>query len=305
MELTLPDLRHGYVELLRRVLLDGQFVTTRGLATHELTAVTLLLDPLSPLLPVGVGRRVNLLLAAVEALTLIAGESRPNLVRHAAPNFTRVLVDPDDLDYGAYGPRLRDQVRHCVGLLSDDPSTRRAVAAIWREADLTHDGDRPCTVFLQFLLRRQTPPVDGDLPWTPDALALELHVHMRSQDVWLGVPYDLFAFSQLQHTVARELRVPAGRYVHHATSLHLYETNHEAATAVVAAYDALPDLQPCDDLPLGVATAHSHTSAFTLAGHLLNEATLDPSPIDPLHPTERDLNAWYLARLAELRRRLE
>lgn len=297
MELTLPNLRRGYVELLRHVLVLGQSVTTRDLATRELTAVTLLLDPLTPLLPVGVGRRVNLRLAAVEALTLIAGESRPDLVRRAVPGFTRVLVDPDDLDYGAYGPRLGDQLRHCVALLSDDPWTRRAVATVWREADLTHDGDRPCTVFLQFLVRRPRP---GTIERDPGEFLLELHVHMRSQDVWLGVPYDLFAFSQLQHTVARELRVQTGVYVHHATSLHLYETNVEAATAIVAAYDSDPELPPCDDLPLGVVTAHPLANGLTLAHYLLEDATLDADALDPLHPSERVMNAWYLRQLADL-----
>src|SRR5213595_1649095 len=58
---------------------------------------------------------------------------------------------------------------------------------------------------------------------------LELHTHMRANDVWLGVPYDVFAFTQLQQSVARALHRQVGQYVHHATSLHLYERDLERA----------------------------------------------------------------------------
>jgi thymidylate synthase len=301
VELELPDLRAGYVDLVDEAL-GGARVASRGLAHRELTAVTLVFrDPLAPLLPVAVGRRVNLRLAAVEALQVIAGAARGDLLWRAAPTYARVLVDPGDLTYGAYGPRLAEQLRVCVDLLRADPGTRRAVAAVWRVDDLTHDGDRPCTVFLQFLVRPQRVLFDAGAAFVENPPALELHVHMRSQDVWLGVPYDVFMFTQLQHTVARELRVPAGRYVHHVTSLHLYESDVERARELVDAWRQRggpprhPGPDPSADLPLGVV-AGGDATGFDVAGYLLddvNERRGDPAT--------RDANAWYAARVAELR----
>lgn len=292
MELVLPDLRAGYVALLATVLAHGADVTSRGLPARELTGVQVVFnDPLAPLLPVGVGRRVNVRLAAVEALQLIGGADRVDLLRRAAPDYDRVLVDPGDASYGAYGPRLARQLRDCVELLADDPGTRRAVATVWREEDLTHDGDRPCTLTLQFTVRA---PDLGDPP------KLELYVTMRSQDVWLGVPYDVFMFSQLQHTVARELRLPAGRYVHRVTSLHVYEGNLVAAEAIVAAHNEDPTLPPCDDLPLGVVSVDATETGFHVANYLLDD-------VGPRTRTasqaERVANPWYVARLVELEAR--
>lgn len=213
MELILDDLRAGYVNLVHHVANSGKPVETRGLATRELTAVSLVFpNVLNPLLPVGVGRGVNARLAAIEALQLISGTQRHDLIRLVTPGFDSVLVDQDNPDYGAYGPRIITQLGDCIDVLAADPTTRRAVISIWNEHDLTHDGDRPCTVFMQFLIR--------DAGFGP---ALELHTHMRSQDVWLGVPYDIFMFTQLQHTVAHILGRPVGQFVHHATSLHIYE----------------------------------------------------------------------------------
>lgn len=246
MEFILNDLRGDYVNLVKRVAHSGTPVTSRGLATRELTAVSLIFpNVLNPLLPVGVGRGVNARLAAIEALQLISGTQRHDLIRLVTPGFDSVLVDQENPDYGAYGPRIVTQLGDAIDILHADPTTRRAVISIWNENDLTHDGDRPCTVFLQFLVR--------DNGFGP---ALELHSHMRSQDVWLGVPYDIFMFTQLQHTVAFILGLPAGQFVHHATSLHIYDTDLSKVDKLYDPSD-LPDLQAVStttgiELPLGV-----------------------------------------------------
>lgn len=297
MELELANLREGYVELLDYVLREGQFVTSRGLPTRELTGVQVtFIDPLAPLLPVHVGRRVNLRLAALEALSLIGGVDASSLIQRTVSGYARVLVDPDHPGYGAYGPRVATQLGAVAQLLTEEPTTRRAVISIWREDDLEHVGDRPCTVFLQFMIRPSEPGGEAQL---------ELYVTMRSQDVWLGVPYDVFMFSQLQHTLARELRVPAGRYVHRVTSLHLYETNVEAAEAIVAAFREDPTLPPCDDLPLGVVAVESESDerGFDVASYLLDDAEFESSGVSlTATDAERAANAWYVARLEELNR---
>lgn len=246
MEFILNDLRGDYVNLVKHVTHSGKPVVSRGLATRELTAVSLVFpNVLNPLLPVGVGRGVNARLAAIEALQLISGVQRHDLVQQVTPGFDSVLVDQENPDYGAYGPRIITQVGDCIDILNADPTTRRAVIAIWNELDLTHTGDRPCTVFMQFLVR--------DNGFGP---ALELHTHMRSQDVWLGVPYDIFMFTQLQHTVAFILGLPAGQFVHHTTSLHIYETDLSKVDKLYAP-DDITDLNAVStttglELPLGV-----------------------------------------------------
>lgn len=296
MELILDNLRGDYVQLVRHVAHGGKPVETRGLATRELTGVTLVFpNVLNPLLPIGVGRGVNARLAAIEALQLISGTQRHDLVRRVTPNFDAVLVDQADPDYGAYGPRIVTQLGDCVDILAADPTTRRAVIAIWNKGDLTHDGDRPCTVFMQFLVR--------DNGFGP---ALELHTHMRSQDVWLGVPYDVFMFTQLQHTVAFILGYPVGQFVHHTTSLHIYETDLSKVDKLHSPYD-----EPGDDpkalsavegveLPLGVQCAREspgadHTGvdlyALDVASYLLEGSA---------NEDEQSRNPWYAEVLARV-----
>lgn len=274
MELKLNDLRGDYVKLVNHVTGRGERVVARGIPTRELTAVTLIIpNTLEPLLPIGVGRGVNLKLAALEALQLISGVARSDLVKVAAPTFESVLVDATDPDYGAYGPRVVEQLADCIELLQNDPSSRQAVVAIWTKADLRHVGDKPCTVFFQFLVRESG----------HGFAALEMHTHMRSQDVWLGVPYDIFMFTQLQHTIAHELHLPVGQYVHHVTSLHIYERDLPAASKLH---------KPTDidfvDLPLGICSPSRETYALDLAAYLLDGNT---------EPAEDEANPWYTKQL--------
>lgn len=116
--------------------------------------------------------------------------------------------------YGAYGPRLRaiqgvDQLATIVQLLRVKPTTRRAVIQLFAARDLVGSHrEIPCTCTLQFLLR------DG---------RLHLLANMRSNDVILGLPHDVFCFTMIQEAVARELGVELGWYKHMVGSLHLYE----------------------------------------------------------------------------------
>lgn len=278
------DLVNDYVTLVERVRDSGhRTVRVRGQDTHELTAVTLIFPDITrPLLPIGVGRGVNTKLAALEALQLISGSYHHDLVVAAVPKFEDVLVDLGDPRYGAYGPRTVEQIANCVAILRADPLTRQAVVTIWREEDLTHVGDKPCTVFFQFLVR----------PSTPGLRTLELHVHMRSQDVWLGTPYDVFMFTQLQHTVARDLGFPVGQYVHHTTSLHVYERDLTAMNRL-RRVDASSSELLSTQLPRGVVTPDSSDDSesddpYDVAAYLI-ERTANADEIQH--------NLWYARQL--------
>jgi thymidylate synthase len=199
--------RSSYAELCRIVRDVGERAAPRGRAVHELTGVTLVVHETSiDAMPVGVGRHLNPAIGAAEALQLVGGVADPELLYAIAPNF-RNFSDGSALA-GAYGPRVRSQMPWVERQLRADRDTRQAVLTIFDPA-YDHAGNRdvPCTVSIQFLIRRE---------------CLELHVHMRSNDLWWGWAYDAFQFTQLQLALAHALGVEPGKYVHHVGSLHLY-----------------------------------------------------------------------------------
>lgn len=52
---------------------------------------------------------------------------------------------------------------------------------------------------------------------------LNLIVCMRSNDIYLGFPYDIFNFSMFQEYIAGKLGVKLGEYIHVVGSLHYYK----------------------------------------------------------------------------------
>ena len=100
-----------------------------------------------------------------------------------------------------------DQWEYVRELLRKSPETRQAVIHI-KTADNKESKDVNCTVCLQFFIR------DNKLHAT---------LYMRSNDIWMGFPYDVFQFTCMQILMSMELGVEIGTYTHVAGSLHLYK----------------------------------------------------------------------------------
>lgn len=117
---------------------------------------------------------------------------------------------------GAYGPHVSGGVHSVIAKLKADPMTRQAVIQIPRPQSKTKD--EPCTLSLQFLNRDE-----------------QLHciVSMRSSDIWLGVPYDVFTFTQIQNCIAGALGLDRGFFSLHAGSSHLYNLDDNKAAKVI------------------------------------------------------------------------
>lgn len=167
-------------------------------------------------------RNMSVSYAAAELLWYLSGISDVLWICHYAPSYKNFT--DNGLAYGAYGERwVRHlQVETIIKLLKTHPDTRQAVMTMWEAADLGHAliGDKrdlPCTVSLQFILRLNK---------------LNLIATMRSNDIWLGMPYDIFAFTTIQHLFAGMLEVEVGTYVHQVGSLHAYDKNADKISRV-------------------------------------------------------------------------
>lgn len=200
----------GLYDTARYVMERGEEVSPRGALTKEVRGFTLRLkDPADSLLNSKIRPQFSPGIAAAEAAQLIGGVSDPALMVRISPNFGRFQNSGSFL--GAYGPRIRSQLPQLINVLKRDPDSRQALLQIWRpQDDLWADGalDIPCTTSMQFFIRKDR---------------LHMHTYMRSNDVWWGLSYDAFQFTQLQCTVARALNVAVGEYVHTAGSMHIYE----------------------------------------------------------------------------------
>lgn len=158
--------------------------------------------------------------AAGELFWYLSGTDDGEFIKFYAPSYKRFLED-DGRANGAYGARWKEHggLQTIVRLLEQDPNTRQAILSMWGPRDLksayAHNKlDIPCTLSLQFFVRKNT---------------LFCITTMRSNDVWLGLPNDVFAFTQLQCLIAEYLGLKIGWYRHQVGSMHMYGRNLEKA----------------------------------------------------------------------------
>lgn len=116
-----------------------------------------------------------------------------------------------------------------------DPDSRRAVVIINEPRDNTMAAqwgskDVPCTLSFQFFIRNGK---------------LDMHAHMRSNDIIWGLTSDLFSFTLFQECLLLELQkedkfkdLELGTYYHTAGSLHIYERHFEQAKRMISEYDS-------------------------------------------------------------------
>jgi thymidylate synthase len=205
---------------LSNVLLNGLEVSPRGKLTRELLHQSFAIDMRRPVLRAPL-RKLDYKFMAAEAFWILSGDDR---VEGIAPFNKRISEFSDDgkTFFGAYGPKIMEQLGYVLAKLAEDDLSRQAVLTIWREQP-PPTKDVPCTVAISFTLR------EGKL---------NVHVFMRSSDLWLGLPYDVFNFSMLGHLVcaklnaipdAKEPNVEPGLLHLTAVSSHLYEVNWAAA----------------------------------------------------------------------------
>jgi thymidylate synthase len=199
-------------------LLDAPVVSPRGMRVKEIPErVTVRIAYPEAGFVEASGRKLNHAITAVEGLSLVGQCSVPELILERVGAFAPYA--DDGIFWGAYGPRAAGDLGLVVELLRRDPDSRQAVISIYdSDRDLGRSArDIPCTLALQFFVR------GGRL----DAWAV-----MRSQDAWLGMPYDFGQFTMLQFAVAQALGIAPGVYTHTLGSLHLYEKHWDAAADV-------------------------------------------------------------------------
>lgn len=154
-----------------------------------------------------------------ELLWYLSRDNRLDFITNYIPRYEAESEDKETV-YGGYGPRIfdqrgHDQLQNVMDLLEKNPGSRRAVIQIFNAEDIDRrHREVPCTCTLQFLAR------DGKL---------HMLTNMRSNDVYKGLPHDVFCFTMLQEIVARALGLNLGLYKHFAGSLHLYDIDRDAA----------------------------------------------------------------------------
>jgi hypothetical protein len=207
--ITAPDGPSAYLELVSRCVKDGVVRSSRNGPTRDLGLTIIEIGQPHRAYPVGVGRGLNRRIVAAEAVQLVGAFSDPDLLGMSFEPYR----EADGRFWGAYGDRIGYQLGDVVRKIKSSPDTRQAIIALWNPLldAVPFKQDYPCTLSLTFSVG-----TNGHL---------DLDVVMRSNDVWLGTPYDWGQFTIMQQAVATLVDRRAGVYRHVAQSMHVYERN--------------------------------------------------------------------------------
>jgi thymidylate synthase len=252
-------MNYEWVRTLDEIMSKGQFVKPRGKSTFEIPQHTVTVPMRTPVLTVP-ERKLSYRFMAAEAYWILSGD---NTVVGIAPWNSRIAAFSDDGEtfFGAYGPKVVDQLPYVVKKLQEDPESRQAGLTIWRESP-GPTKDVPCTIAIFATIRNGR---------------LNLSVFMRSSDAWLGLPYDIFNFSMLGHLICCQLNaadgtreISPGLLRLTAASCHLYEEHWGISTEIIS----LPVVFPGRETP-EVLFHHSAILMDTL-GNLRDSSVGDP-----------------------------
>ena len=129
----------------------------------------------------------------------------------------------------AYGYRWRhafgiDQVTNILKKLKEDPSSRQQLLLSWdpREDNIISAKNVPCPWASQFMILKNK---------------LYTMLHVRSNDLFFGMPYDLMMYTLLAQAFANSLELDLGDKTYTIGNAHIYENQ---VPAVKALLDEIP-----------------------------------------------------------------
>lgn len=189
------------------------------IASEIINAITVLENPTKNIMKNHV-RELSMRYAIGEMLWYLSGNPRLKAIQNYTKAWDR-MSDNGETVNSNYGYLIQDaygfnQYEYCKEILRKDNNSRQAVIHIKMPRNTIENPtkDLNCTVCLQFFIR------EGKLYCT---------TYMRSNDLWLGFPYDVFQFTCIQIRMAMELDLEIGSYTHIAGSLHIYKRDFDKA----------------------------------------------------------------------------
>jgi thymidylate synthase len=168
-------------------------------------------------------RKLNPVFAIIEGSWILSGSNKLEPLLDELPIFSEYSDDGETLN-GAYGYRLRsffgfDQINTAIKLLKNDSNTRRVVMTMYSPSDLKSSSlDIPCNISVCIKI---------------NSGSVDITVLNRSNDLYLGLPYNIFIFGLIQKYFSIKLGLRIGVQRHFTDSLHLYEKNIDQAKIII------------------------------------------------------------------------
>jgi thymidylate synthase len=109
--------------------------------------------------------------------------------------------------------RSVDQLANLLEGLKTDPNGRRHILSAWNAGELDQMALPPCHVMSQFYVNKKR--------------ELSCHMYQRSQDVFLGAPFNYASYALLTHMIAQVCGYTVGELIISTGDTHIYKNHIE------------------------------------------------------------------------------
>lgn len=172
-----------------------------------------------PVYPLVTTKKVHFKSVFHELIWMLKGLTN---IKYLTENKVRIWDEWADADGElgpVYGKQWRDfdgvdQITEVLAEMVRNPYSRRLVVSAWNPRDLPEMALQPCHVLFQFIVRNGK---------------VNLHFYMRSNDVFLGLPFNIAQYALLNALVAKTVGLEPGELVYSVTDFHLYSNHMEQA----------------------------------------------------------------------------
>lgn len=159
---------------------------------------------------------------------MITGSTDHEIILKDYPNVAKFVEKPKspllpDNFNTFYGPRILEQLPFIINELKKNPNTRRAVISILDKGDL------------QLLDKEETlefPCADSGTFFIRDG-KLNLHLHMRSQNMGQVLKLDMYLWGRFACELAEELEVNPGRFTSSVASAHVFKKDFDYLNTII------------------------------------------------------------------------
>jgi thymidylate synthase len=215
-----------YKQLTKLILEHGTYKNNRTNTNTKSTFGKSIEVDLSEGFPILTLRKIAYKMAIEETLFFLSGQTDTKILENKNINIwkgntsrefldSRGLHHLDEGDMGkGYGYQWRkfndniDQVVDVLNSLRDDPFSRRHIITAWNPNQQHEMALPPCHIMQQYV-------VNGNY--------LDSCFYMRSNDFYLGNPFNMIGYAFLNHIFAKWCNRKPGKMVFFGADIHIYE----------------------------------------------------------------------------------
>jgi len=219
-----------YLDLLQKILDEGTDKKDRtGVGTRGIFGNQMRFD-LNQGFPLLTTKKVHLKSIIYELLWFLKGETNVEYLNEHGVSIWNEWADKNGELGPVYGKQwIRwetkegkriNQIQQAVDQLKNNPDSRRIVVSAWNVGDIQElikgktSAPPACHTLFQFYVTNKK---------------LSCQLYMRSNDVFLGAPFNIAQYALLTMMIAQVTGLGLGDYIHTNGDVHLYKNHFDQA----------------------------------------------------------------------------